>query len=77
MVAAPLLPWLDGRARTGARLLSGLAYGAVFYVAVNSLALPIAFGDPTPWSLGFSVVYPSLVIHLVYGLTAAWVAPRR
>jgi len=80
-VAVPLLLLLGRRSWKRNRLLVGLAYGALFYVAVNSLALPIAFGDPTPWRLGFSVVYPSLVIHLVYGFTVALlarpVAPRR
>ena len=46
----------------------------VVYVAVNSLALPLAFGDPTPWQLGAGTVYPSLAVHLVYGLVLAWVA---
>lgn len=49
------------------RVFVGTAYGAGFYVAMNSLALPIAFGDPTPWTLGFETVYPSLTIHLIYG----------
>jgi len=67
IAAIPLLLVLrevHGRRR---RVLVGLAYGAIFYVVVNSFALPIAFGDPTPWQLGATVVYPSLVIHLVYG----------
>ena len=71
VVAVPLLLWLGRFSRKRDRLLIGLAYGAGFYVAVNSLALPLAFGDPTPWSLGFTVVYPSLFIHLVYGFTVA------
>ena len=57
-------PWRVFAKRAG-------VYGAGFYVAVNSLALPLAFGDPTPWRLGFTVVYPSLVIHLAYGFTVA------
>ena len=72
VVAVPLLLLLGCRfSRKRDRLLIGLAYGAGFYVAVNSLALPLAFGDPTPWRLGFTVVYPSLVIHLAYGFTVA------
>ena len=50
-----------------ASLWWGAAYGAAFYVAVNSLALPLFFGDPTPWALGAAVVLPSFVVHLVYG----------
>ncbi len=71
VVAVPLLLLLGGLSRRRDKLLVGLSYGAAFYVAVNSLALPFAFGDPTPWRLGFSVVVPSLFIHLVYGLTVA------
>jgi uncharacterized membrane protein YagU involved in acid resistance len=71
VVAVPLILLLGRISRKRDRILVGLGYGAAFYVAVNSLALPLAFGDPTPWRLGFAVVYPSLSIHLVYGLTVA------
>lgn len=74
IVALPLLVLLclvDGRGR---RLLVGGLYGAAFYVAVNSLALPLLFHDSTPWELGWPVVYPSLVVHLVYGVAVAMVA---
>jgi uncharacterized membrane protein YagU involved in acid resistance len=67
VAAVPLLlalRWMPGRR---ARVLAGAVYGAGFYVVMNSLALPLAFGDPTPWQLGFETVYPSLFIHLVYG----------
>jgi len=74
VVAVPLLLLLNGCPRKRDRLLLGLAYGGAFYIAVNSLALPLAFGDATPWRLGFAVVYPSLVIHLVYGCTVALLA---
>ncbi len=73
--AWPLLLFLrriDGRAT---RVAIGAAYGTGFYVAVNSLALPALFGDPTPWQLGFATVYPSLVVHLVYGVVLALLAP--
>jgi uncharacterized membrane protein YagU involved in acid resistance len=73
-VSLPLLLWLARISRRRDRLLAGLAYGAGFYVAVNSLVLPLAFGDPTPWQLGFETVYPSLWIHLVYGFVVAWLA---
>jgi uncharacterized membrane protein YagU involved in acid resistance len=74
VVAVPLLLLLARFPQKQNRILLGLAYGAVFYVAMNSLALPLAFGDPTPWRLGFVVVYPSLLIHLVYGFTVALLA---
>ncbi len=67
--AVPLLLFL---ARTEGRcspVLAGAGYGALYYVAVNSLALPLAFGEPTPWSLGASFVYPSLIVHLVFGVS--------
>lgn len=47
----------------------GAAYGLVYYVVVNSFALPLFFGDPTPWQLGFSYIYPSVIIHLVFGIS--------
>ena len=68
-----LLPRIRGRS---ARVAFGAAYGAGFYVVMNSLALPLAFGDPTPWQLGWATVYPSLTIHLVYGVVLALVAHR-
>ncbi len=49
----------------------GAAYGALYYVLVNSLALPIYFGDELPWRLGWATVVPSLVVHLVFGVVAA------
>ena len=63
---------------SGARAawLVGAAYGAGFYLPVNSLALPWLFGDPTPWELGWNVVYPSLIVHVVYGVSVA-LASRR
>lgn len=75
VAAVPLLWLLRNTADRRARILLGGIYGSAFYVAVNSLALPLAFGDPIPWVLGFATVYPSLVVHLVYGITVALV-PR-
>jgi uncharacterized membrane protein YagU involved in acid resistance len=77
VVAVPLLLLLGRFPGRRDRILVGLAYGAAFYVAVNSLALPLAFGDPTAWQLGWAVVYPSLFIHLVYGATVAALARSR
>jgi len=74
VAALPLLLLLRSIPDRGARLAAGAAYGAVFYVGMNSLALPFAFGDPTPWQLGFDTVYPSLVVHLVFGVVVALVA---
>ncbi len=58
-------------------VLLGLAYGAAYYVLVNSLALPLYFGDPTPWTLGISSIIPSVVIHLVFGATVGFVLQKR
>lgn len=71
MAAIPLLLALRVAPRKFPALLLGALYGAGFYVAMNSLALPWIFGDPTPWQLGFDVIYPSLTLHLVYGLSIA------
>ena len=65
--AIPLLAALT-MTRVGRRpLLAGAAYGAAFYVAINSLALPIYFGDALPWQLGLSTILPSLFGHIIYG----------
>lgn len=69
-----LLARVEGRSR---RVAVATLYGAVFYAAVNAWALPLYFGDPTPWALGFETVYPSLAIHLVYGVVIGLVARPR
>jgi hypothetical protein len=69
--AVPLLVVVDALATRRARASLGAAYGASFYVAVNSLALPMAFGDPTPWELGLATVLPSLTVHVIYGIAVA------
>lgn len=67
--AVPLL-WILVTTPLGRRpLIAGASYGAAYYVAVNSLALPLSFGDPTPWQLGWATVLPSLVGHMAYGLS--------
>jgi uncharacterized membrane protein YagU involved in acid resistance len=65
--ALPLLVILVRLQGKAAPTAIGAAYGLVYYVVVNSLALPLFFGDPTPWQLGFSFIYPSVLIHLVFG----------
>jgi uncharacterized membrane protein YagU involved in acid resistance len=49
----------------------GAIYGVAYYVILNSLFLPLSFGEKTPWELGFSVMYPSLIIHIVFGVSIA------
>jgi uncharacterized membrane protein YagU involved in acid resistance len=66
--ALPLLLILVRLQGTAAPVAIGAAYGLAYYVVVNSFALPLFFGDPTPWQLGFSFIYPSVLIHLVFGI---------
>lgn len=75
--ALPLLLLLLLQPRAAAwPVLSGAAYGAAFYGAVNSLALPLYFGDFTPWQLGWPVVWPSLLGHVAYGACIGFTARR-
>ena len=75
VAALPLLLVLERIEGRRERVQVGAAYGAGFYVVMNSLALPLAFGDPTPWEIGYIVVLPSLVIHLVFGIVLGLTAP--
>lgn len=36
----------------------------------------VLFADPTPWQLEFNVVYPSLLVHLVFGVSIGLTARR-
>lgn len=65
--AIPLLLALTALKDRVSPILVGTGYGVGYYLLVNSLALPLAFGDPTPWELGLDFVYPSLVVHIVFG----------
>lgn len=72
----PLL-WLMVKTRIGQwSLAAGAGYGIAYYVAVNSLALPLAFGDPLPWQLGARTVLPSLLVHLIFGASIGLTARR-
>ena len=51
--------------------LVGLAYGIGYYVVINAWLLPLAFNDPSPWQLGWQTVVPSLVVHIVFGVSIA------
>jgi len=57
-------------------LLVGATYGALYYVVISSLLLPLYFGDALPWQLGVAAVIPSLVMHLVFGAVAGYMAKR-
>jgi len=69
--AVPLLLFWRWTSPRSPSLADGLIYGALYYLAINALALPAIFGDAFPWQLGWSYVYPSLVVHLVFGLSIA------
>jgi uncharacterized membrane protein YagU involved in acid resistance len=71
--AIPLLLLL-GVAQAMSPVLVGAAYGVAYYVLINSLALPLVFGDSTPWAMGFDYIYPSLVVHIVYGASIGFTA---
>jgi len=73
---APLLLFLVFARYKASPILHGAIYGASYYVAVNSLFLPIAFGDPTPWQIGLGAIYPSLIGHIIFGISIA-VTSRR
>jgi hypothetical protein len=74
VAAIPLLLVLRRIPGRASRVLVGALYGTGFYAVANAWALPRLFGDPTPWELGIETVYPSLVVHLVYGFVIGWVA---
>lgn len=75
-------PGRPGSGGAGAALVGlGALFGALAWLVINSLALPWLFGQPTPWQLGLSAIWPSLLVHLVYGAVVgavvAWDAARR
>lgn len=72
--ALPLLLLFAWPPAASRPMLSGGLYGLAYYLLVNSLGLPLLFGDPLPWQLGLATVLPSLVVHLVFGLSVAWAA---
>jgi len=58
-------------------MATGAAYGVLYYVAVNSLALPLYFGDELPWHQGVAAVVPSLVIHIIFGACVGYFSRYR
>ena len=71
--ALPLLIIIRRTPRLSAMFMGAL-YGALYYVAINSLLLPLYFGDPTPWELGVEYILPSLFVHIVFGVTIGYTA---
>jgi uncharacterized membrane protein YagU involved in acid resistance len=74
--AAPLVLLRWHAASRRRFLFIGLVYGALYYLAINALALPLYFSDSLPWTLGWKVVLPSLVVHLVFGVAVAYSIQR-
>jgi len=72
----PLLFILLRLHRYASAITIGAIYGVAYYVLINSLALPLYFGDTMPWQLGFSYIYPSLIIHLVFGASIGFTARK-
>ena len=74
--ALPLLVILVLTRASRMPVIAGAAYGAAYYVVVNSLALPLYFGDLTPWQLGWATIAPSLIGHVAYGACIGFTARR-
>lgn len=74
--ALPLLVILTLTSAARWPLFAGAFYGASYYVAVNSIALPIYFGDQTPWQIGWTTVYPSLIGHIIFGMSIGLTSQR-
>ena len=72
----PLLLILLRFHRHFSTIAMGSMYGIAYYVMINSLALPLYFGDITPWQLGFSFIYPSLTIHIIFGASIGFTARK-
>ena len=72
--------WVSRRAvaalGTGPALVAGLVYGAGMWLVVNSIMLPWAYRRASPWTLGLPAIWPSLVVHLVYGGVTAYAVAR-
>ncbi len=81
LISALPLAFAGSRAGRGSglrkALLVGAAYGAVYWLMVNTLALPVLFGRVVPWFEGAGALWPSLVLHLVFGTVAALVVRHR
>lgn len=74
--ALPLLLILLHTSARQRPLVTGAAYGSAYYIAVNSLALPMYFNDPLPWQLGAATVLPSLIGHALFGTVIGWTSIR-
>lgn len=74
--AIPLLLLLTLTSAGKNPIRAGAVYGAAYYVVVNSIALPLYFGDALPWHLGAATVLPSLVGHILFGASIGLTSQR-
>ncbi len=74
MAALPLVMGIRHITRAPATI--GAIYGAAMWLGVNALALPAAFEKPTPFAAGWTAIWPSLLVHVIYGAVTAAVATR-
>ena len=74
--ALPLVALLLLRRNRLAPAVLGAVYGVGYYIAINSIALPLYFGDNLPWKLGVGTVLPSLGVHMVVGVVVARMSCR-
>ena len=74
-LASPFV--LFARWRGGANHVPGAIYGVLSWAALNATLLPLLFERPTGWALGFEVIWPSLLVHVVYGMTLGAMTARR
>ena len=75
VLAVPVV-WLMSRTPTVSITLIGLAYGAAIWTLLNSFTLPLVFSRPTPWAIGWPAIWPSLTVHLVYGVAVSHAVAR-
>ena len=66
-LAVPIV-WIMSRLPRVSVTLMGFAAGTALWVLINSLARPLAFSRPTPWEIGWTAIWPSLTVHIVYGV---------
>jgi uncharacterized membrane protein YagU involved in acid resistance len=52
-------------------LVAGAGYGVGYWFLVNAVTLPALFGRQHPWERGPSAVWPSLLVHVIFGLGVA------
>lgn len=77
LAAIPLAVALPARATTAQASTIGLAYGGGWWATINALALPWLYRRPTPYELGWADIWPSLLVHAIFGVVAAIVLARR